>query len=192
MIGNLKEVTEAVRNRFADSPLGKQLGEMDTKAVDKIDDSSLAVYARDVPDDACDNKNEQPDNKSETDNPEKNAPIQNKLDGLEREKEVAEELQKKYPPEEGYEIIPEAYLRDKNGNIVRDPETGEARRVDFVVVKDGKVVDSVEVTSKTADKTEQSAKENRIRDAGGNYVRDSGGNLVEVPADVQTRIERRE
>ena len=192
MIGNFKEVTEAVRNRFADSPLGKQLGEMDTKAVDKIDDSSLAVYARDVSDDACDNKNEQPDNKSETDNPEKNAPIQNKLDGLEREKEVAEELQKKYPPEEGYEIIPEAYLRDKNGNIVRDPETGEARRVDFVVVKDGKVVDSVEVTSKTADKTEQSAKENRIRDAGGNYVRDSAGNLVEVPADVQTRIERRE
>lgn len=192
MIGNFKEVTEAVRNRFADSPLGKQLGEMDTKAVDKIDDSSLAVYARDVQDDACDNKNEQPDNKSETDNPEKNTPIQNKLDGLEREKEVAEELQKKYPPEEGYEIIPEAYLRDKNGNIVRDPETGEARRVDFVVVKDGKVVDSVEVTSKTADKTEQSAKENRIRDAGGNYVRDSAGNLVEVPADVQTRIERRE
>ena len=48
MIGNFKEVAEAVRNRFADSPLGKQLGEMDTKAVDKIDDSSLAVYARDV------------------------------------------------------------------------------------------------------------------------------------------------
>ena len=192
MIGNFKEVTEAVRNRFADSPLGKQLGEMDTKAVDKIDDSSLAVYARDVPDEDSEKRKEQSDNTPETDNPEKNTPIQNKMDGLEREKEVAEELQKKYPPEEGYEIIPEAYLRDKDGNIVRDPETGEARRVDFVVVKDGKVVDSVEVTSKTADKTEQSAKENRIRETGGNYVRDSAGNLVEMPADVQTRIERRE
>ena len=32
MIGNFKEVAEAVRNRFADSPLGKQLGEMDTRA----------------------------------------------------------------------------------------------------------------------------------------------------------------
>lgn len=192
MIGNLKEVTEAVRNRFADSPLGKQLGEMDTKAVDKIDDSSLAVYARDVTDEDSEKRKEQSDNTPETDNPEKNTPIQNKMDGLEREKEVAEELQKKYPPEEGYEIIPEAYLRDKDGNIVRDPETGEARRVDFVVVKDGKVVDSVEVTSKTADKTEQSAKENRIRETGGNYVRDSAGNLVEMPADVQTRIERRE
>lgn len=192
MIGNFKEVAEAVRNRFADSPLGKQLGEMDTKAVDKIDDSSLAVYARDVTDEDSEKRKEQSDNTPETDNPEKNTPIQNKMDGLEREKEVAEELQKKYPPEEGYEIIPEAYLRDKDGNIVRDPETGEARRVDFVVVKDGKVVDSVEVTSKTADKTEQSAKENRIRETGGNYVRDSAGNLVEMPADVKTRIERRE
>lgn len=119
-------------------------------------------------------------------------PIQNKIDGLAREKEVAEELQEKYPPEEGYEIVSEAYLRDKDGNIVRDSETGEARRVDFVVVKDGKVVDSVEVTSKTADKTEQTAKEERIREAGGNYIRDYNGNLVEIPSTVQTRIERRD
>lgn len=120
-----------------------------------------------------------------------NQPIKNKTDGLAREKEVAEELEKKYPKEEGYEIISEAYLRDKDGNIVRDPETGEARRIDFVVVKDGKVVDSVEVTSKTADKTAQNAKEKRIRDAGGNYIRDNNGNLVEIPSSVQTRIERR-
>ncbi len=33
-----------------------------------------------------------------------------------------------------------AYLRDKDGNIVRDPVTGEGRRIDFVVIKDGKVV----------------------------------------------------
>ena len=95
MIGNFKEVAEAVRNRFADSPLGKQLGEMDTKAVDKIDDSSLAVYARDVTDEDSEKRKEQSDNTPETDNPEKNTPIQNKMDGLEREKEVAEELQKK-------------------------------------------------------------------------------------------------
>ena len=119
-------------------------------------------------------------------------PIQNKIDGLAREEEVSEELKEKYPPEEGYEIVSEAYLRDKDGKIVRDPETGEARRIDFVIVKDGKVVDSVEVTSKTADKTAQSAKETRIREAGGNYVRDNNGNLVEIPPTVQTRIERRE
>lgn len=120
------------------------------------------------------------------------SPIQNKLDGLAREKEVAQELREQYPPEEGYRIIPEAYLRDKDGNIVRDPVTGEARRIDFVVEKDGKIVDSVEVTSKTADKTDQMAKENRIRENGGNYVRNSDGELVKIPSDVHTRIERRD
>lgn len=121
----------------------------------------------------------------------KNELIKNKDDGLAREKEVAGELEKKYPPEKGNQIVPEAYLRDKDGNIVKDPVTGEARRIDFVVVKDGKVVDSVEVTSKTADKTEQSAKEERIRGAGGNYIRDKDGNLVQIPSTVHTRIERR-
>ena len=121
----------------------------------------------------------------------KGEPIQNKIDGLRREDEVEQELKDKYPAEKGYEIISEAYLRDKDGNIVKDSVTGEARRIDFVIVKDGKVVDSVEVTSKTADKTEQSAKEQRIRDNGGNYVRDSNGNLVEIPKEIQTRIERR-
>lgn len=191
MLDTFKEVAETLRNRFAESPLGKQVEDMDSKNLKTIDNSSIATYVHDS-NERSDNKGEQPDNQSKTDNPEKNEPIQNKKDGLEREKEVAEELSKKYPPEEGYEIIPESYLRDENGNIVRDPETGEARRIDFVVVKDGKVVDSVEVTSKTADKTEQSAKEDRIRDAGGNYVRDSAGNLVEIPSDVRTRIERRD
>lgn len=118
--------------------------------------------------------------------------IKNKLDGLAREQEVAQELEKKYPPEKGYQIVSEAYLRDKDGNIVKDPVTGQARRIDFVVVKDGKVVDSIEVTSKTADKTGQCAKEDRIRDAGGNYIRDNNGNLVQVPTTVRTRIERRD
>lgn len=118
--------------------------------------------------------------------------IKNKEDGLAREKEVREDLEKKYPPEQGYQIVSEAYLRDENGNIVKDPETGTARRIDFVVVKDGKVVDSIEVTSTTADKTEQTAKENRIRENGGNYIRDNDGNLVKIPDDVSTRIERRE
>lgn len=117
--------------------------------------------------------------------------IPNKEEGLRREAEVQEELYEMYPEEEGYEIVSEAYLRDADGNIVRDPETGEARRIDFVVVKDGSVVDSVEVTSETADKTWQTAKEERIREAGGNYVRTSDGTLAEFPDNVETRIERR-
>lgn len=132
-------------------------------------------------------------NKSDaSDSPEKGKPIQNKIDGLRREEEVKDELEEKYPPEEGYEIISEAYLRNADGNIVKDPETGKARRIDFVVVKDGKVVDSIEVTSKTADKNDQLAKESRVRDNGGNYIRDNQGNLIRIPSNVQTRVERRD
>ena len=120
-------------------------------------------------------------------------PIQNKADGLAREQEVNEELKEQYPPEQGYEILSEVYLRDKDGNIVKDPVTGKARRIDFVVIKDGKVVDSIEVTSKTADKTEQTAKENRIREAGGNYIYDRDSDrLIKIPDNVHTRIERRD
>lgn len=131
---------------------------------------------------------ETPEDSEAKDNP----PIQNKQDGLRREAEVEADLSELYPPEDGYTIEQEVYLRDKDGNIVKDPVTGEARRIDFVVIKDGVVVDSIEVTSKTADKTEQSAKESRIREAGGSYIKDSNGNLVEIPATVQTRIERRD
>lgn len=127
-----------------------------------------------------------------SENNEVKVPMQNKLDGLARETEVEIELEEKYPEEEGYKIAPEVYLRDKDGNIVKDPVTIETRRIDFVVIKDGKVVDSIEVTSQTADKTEQTAKENRIRENGGNYIKDKNGNLIEIPADVQTKIERRD
>lgn len=117
--------------------------------------------------------------------------LPNKEEGLRREAEVEEELEKKYPESEGYEIVSEAYLRDSEGKIVRDPETGEARRIDFVVVKDGKVVDSIEVTSETADKTGQTAKEERIREAGGNYIRTSDGSFAQYLNDLHTTIERR-
>lgn len=123
---------------------------------------------------------------------EKNEPIKNKQDGLERERKVEEDLKSQYPESEGYDVLSEVYLRDKNGSIVKDPVTDEARRIDFVVVKGEKIVDSIEVTSKTADKTEQSAKEARIRDNGGNYLRDTNGKLVEILPNVQTRIERRD
>ena len=117
--------------------------------------------------------------------------LPNKEEGLRREAEVEEELEKKYPESKGYEIVSEAYLRDSEGNIVRDPETGEARRIDFVVVKDGIVVDSIEVTSETADKTGQTAKEERIREAGGNYIKTSDGSLAKYPDNLHTTIERR-
>ncbi len=132
------------------------------------------------------------ENNKESLEKENGSPIKNKVDGLAREKDVADDLKKTYPSEKGYQIVSEAYLRDNKGNIVKDTEKNEARRVDFVVLKDNEVIDSIEVTSKTADKTEQSAKEDRIRAAGGNFIRDDSGNLVQIPSNVKTRIERRD
>lgn len=179
-----KEVTEIVRSRFADCPLGKELEGIDISDLGEIDDSNWEVFlGREKNGDAPQRLPEYA---------EKQEILKNKEDGMRREKEVEKELKEKYPPEEGYNVQREVYLRDKDGNIVKDPITGKARRIDIVVTKDGEVVDSVEVTSKDAKKEEQTAKEGRIRDAGGNYVKDENGNLIEIPDSVQTRIERRD
>lgn len=116
---------------------------------------------------------------------------QNKAAGMAREKIAENILNKKYQAEKGYRIQKEQYLRDKNGQIVRDPQTGEARRLDFIVVKDGKVVKSVEVTSKTAPKDSQLLKEGRIRDSDGNYIKDKiTGELIPFDNGVKTEIMR--
>ena len=59
MIGNFKDVTETLRNRFAESPLGKQLEGMDFDNIDNTDDSSLDAYVNDVPDELCDDNGKQ-------------------------------------------------------------------------------------------------------------------------------------
>ena len=116
----------------------------------------------------------------------------NRIAGAAREEAVSSELVHEYPAENGSHIERECYLRDAEGHVVKDPETGEARRVDFAVTKDGEVVKSVEVTSETADKTVQLAKEARIREAGGNYIKDrSTGELARFPSDVKTEVWRR-
>lgn len=108
-----------------------------------------------------------------------------------REVAVHEELTQLYPAE-NYEVIPEQYLRDSEGRIVKDAETGEARRVDFVVVKDGEVVRSIEVTSETASKDAQLAKEGRIREQGGEWIRNpETGELCKYGEDVNTEVWRR-
>lgn len=117
--------------------------------------------------------------------------IQNKLDGLRREKEVEMELHKQYSEKEGYSVESEMYLRDKNGKIVVDSVTGSKRRVDFVVIKDDKVIRMIEVTSETANKVGQSEKEQRIRVSGGNYVYSRKYGLLKIEEGVQTEIVRK-
>ena len=116
----------------------------------------------------------------------------NKQAGLAREAAVSQELASEYLSTDGYRIERECYLRDETRSIVLDPVTGEGRRLDKVVIRDGEVVKSVEVTSETAEKTGQMAKEERIREAGGNYTIDrSTGELVRLADGVKTEIWRR-
>lgn len=115
----------------------------------------------------------------------------NKLDGIAREEKVLEDLISANGKEN---IIREALLRDKDGIPIRDPESGEARRIDFIVIQGKKIIESIEVTSKTADKTLQMAKETRILETaaerGGAFIKDKSGMLIEFTADISTKIRR--
>lgn len=75
-------------------------------------------------------------------------------------------------------ILSQKHLRNKKGEIVSDPLTGESRKLDLVIKGAGKNGGghAQEVTSKNASKSSQLAKEERIR---GGYVR-NGKSLVHV------------
>jgi hypothetical protein len=84
----------------------------------------------------------------------------------------------------------QCYLRNARGKSVRDPVTGERRRIDTAVIENGQA-QTYEVTSPTADKVGQLAKENRILGIGGTFVRNrSTGQLA--PVNGASVIERNE
>lgn len=102
---------------------------------------------------------------------------QNRADGTRRQEQYRQEMADIHGEEN---VLTERFLRDANGDVVRDPVTGEGRRLDCVVVN-GQCGYAAEVTSPTADKGAQIAKEENIRDAGGVYVQNPRtGELVEV------------
>lgn len=115
----------------------------------------------------------------------------NKLDGTAREEKVLDDLISKNGEDN---VIREALLRDKDGVPIKDPETGEARRIDFIVTQGKKIIESIEVTSETADKTLQMAKQTRILEEaverGGAFIKDKSGDLIEFTADIITEIRR--
>lgn len=115
----------------------------------------------------------------------------NRENGALRQENALTDLQKQFPEIDGFKHHQEAYLRNEQGDIVKDTLTGEARRVDFMVEKDGKICKSYEITSETAPKELQIAKEERIRQNGGNFILDRDtGKLIEVPKNVTTEIRR--
>ena len=84
--------------------------------------------------------------------------IPNKVAGNAREAIALEHLKKQHP---NATILRERYIRDASGKSVRDAFESR-RRLDFVVIEDGKVKGVYEVTSPTADKTAQMLKETDI------------------------------
>ena len=106
-------------------------------------------------------------------------------------REVAEhaDLVKANP---GASVQNQQYLRTADGKIAKDPVTGTGRRLDHVVIKDGKVKDVVETTSQKANKREQIGKENRIRNSDGTYIRDRNTRELIDIKDVPTNINRRD
>lgn len=102
--------------------------------------------------------------------------IKNKIDGDKREAIALTILRQEHP---NAIILKERYLRNSDGASIRDVGieeggTGERRRVDFVVVEDGKAIRVIEVTSPTANKDLQFEKEERIRQKAKVYVREPG------------------
>jgi uncharacterized protein RhaS with RHS repeats len=103
--------------------------------------------------------------------------IRNAIDGAAREDVFNARMKAKHP---NATIQCQCYLRNAEGKSVKDPVTDERRRVDTAVIENGQA-QTYEVTSLTADKDAQFAKESNILGAGGTYVRDrTTGDLVPV------------
>lgn len=118
--------------------------------------------------------------------------FKNKMDGLSRETEVLEKLISKFGENN---VIREAYLRDASGAIIKDTVDNTARRIDFVIKQGDSIVKSIEVTSETASKVAQTAKELRILEqaqkTGGAFIKDPlTGNLLKFAEDIATEIWR--
>jgi RHS repeat-associated protein len=113
----------------------------------------------------------------------------NAADGAAREAAEAIELSRQYP---NATVQRESYLRGSDGKRAVDPLTGEARRIDHVVIENNQVVKMVETTSMTAPKAAQIAKEQRIREAGGTYIRNRQDRQLLNVTDIITELSRRQ
>lgn len=115
---------------------------------------------------------------------------QNKTNGIRREKLTEQELIEQYPEAS---VQREQFLRNEDGSIAKDPETGTGRRIDHVVIdENGNALDSVETTSTTSSKRAQILKERRIRDDGGQWIKNrESGEMVDF-GETKTKIIRRE
>ena len=113
----------------------------------------------------------------------------NQFEGARREGETLADLQAKYS---NAQIQQQVYLRTSDGRRAIDEGfTEEGRRLDFVVIQDGKVVDVVETASPTARKSAHFEKEQRIRANGGTFIRNRENRCLLDICEVPTAEDRR-
>lgn len=137
MIDNFKDVTETLQNRFAESPLGKQLEGMNFDNIDNTDDSSLEAYVSDIPDELCDDNGKQyrTDDRGLIPN---NTYVLNEVTCKTDDNGNVYSIDGKLQPNTTYELNGNVYTTDENGRIisceakpVRSPENprdNEAQR----------------------------------------------------------------
>uniref|UniRef100_UPI0011863B33 RHS repeat-associated core domain-containing protein n=1 Tax=Chitinilyticum litopenaei TaxID=1121276 RepID=UPI0011863B33 len=111
--------------------------------------------------------------------------IPNKKAGTAREERARGILEKRYGKDN---VVSERYLRDAKGKSVKDPLTGERRRVDFMVKKSDGKWHPYEVTSKTAPKDVQISKEIRIIESGGTFFKNPTTGRIEAVEGLSTII----
>lgn len=114
--------------------------------------------------------------------------IPNKVAGTARETRAKALFEKRYGKSN---VLSERYLRDAKGKIVKDPLTGEGRRIDFVIKNSDGTGTAKEITSLTAPKIAQLEKEMRIREAGGVFLREPGTRKSIEVDDISTVIRAR-
>ncbi|WP_160474152.1 RHS repeat-associated core domain-containing protein [Cupriavidus sp. SW-Y-13] len=111
--------------------------------------------------------------------------LKNAIEGARREDVFNASMRMKHP---NATIQCQCYLRDAQGKSVKDPRTGERRRIDTAVIENGKAL-TFEVTSPTANKFDQLAKENRIIESGGKYISDRKTRKL-IPVIGLSKVER--
>lgn len=111
--------------------------------------------------------------------------FRNKIEGCAREEVAQKELSKVFGEKN---VLRERTIKDINGKAIIDSVTNEARKLDFAVVENGVVKKAYEITSKTASKVEQMAKEQRIIDeaikGSGAFIFDCMGNRYSIPEEL--------
>lgn len=119
---------------------------------------------------------------------------QNAEQGMSREEAILKKLSEQYP---NAKIYKQCYLCDNLGRQLKDPVSGEARRLDLLVVQGGKALKPIEVTSRKASKSTQMNKEKRIRQAQKEsgkdlYAQIGKGDVIKIPYSLKTRVWRTE